>query len=581
MRPAGLALLSLWPVLALAASPRALREDANHTIASALSALQPTVRLDSIETRGGLAVVRLCAASCAQVELHDAEAGCEGGTKLGSLCARVTEGAFDDALRSGLVEALAPVPDRRIWIADEDVSPVRDRAVAVAVAFAFLVAPLLAFATLGRLVRGRRPPVGAAAATVAALIVTAAGAALSIVLVIGLWDALLGAALGGLGLAAGLRAPALGAALRRLALAGAASLLGALALELVTGSFLPRPPAFPPPESARAFVLADAPTASYRFHHSNYKRAVCEATYGNDVLRAYRDLRATRPPEWNALAHRVVHVGDSMVYGLSVTEGETVPAALQRLDPMNLHVNAGIPSIGPDAYWMLARSFLAHRPDLLVVYLFTGNDLTDMDLPYPCSAWGPLLRYKPGSTPVLRLPEPFEWTPVQAGILRWLITQSPPPYPLRVATGWSDLARHATGAFIAAVTRLGTPPFDPALAWSHLEQVMTAIRDDARQADVPLVFVVLPLNFALESADPTQSEAFAMRHRLVAHSRTLGVPVLDPWDVIGDAVRREGLAALFAQAIPYDVHFNARGSRLLAEWLYPQLPTTRPEAKAP
>lgn len=562
----------LLPCLALAAeSGLLLRDDANHLLAEAISTLRPEVRLDGIVVHGDAAVVRVCAESCVRLELRPAAPGCDG-LAWGAFCARVVDGELAPGVAARLEEALKPLPAKAIWLPDSRLSRSLDRARAAGLALLLVLGPLVLFTVLGRALRRPRPPVSLRTAWGAALLPGVLALPLPVVLLVGLWDVLWVAAFAGAGLAVGLRAPTLAAALRRLALAGASTGVGLVALELFAGALLPRPPAFPAPETARAFVLPDATTAAYRFHRSDYKRAVCDATYGTDPLAALRGLRSPSAADWKTARTRVVHVGDSMVYGLSVEAPDTFPAALQRAQPDVLHVNAGIPSTGPEAYWTVARSFLPLRPELLVVYLFTGNDLHDMDLPYPCCGWGPLISYPDRGPPTLRCPTPTEWTPVQAGVLRWLVTQSPPPYALRVATGWSELARHVTGAFTAGITRLGTQRFDAARTWSRLERVMEAMRDDARAAGVPLAFVILPLSFALESEDPEETEAFSIRRRLVARGTGLGVPTLDAWEEVAGAVRREGMTAVFAQEIAYDVHFSVRGNALLAEWLLEQLP---------
>jgi hypothetical protein len=204
---------------------------------------------------------------------------------------------------------------------------------------------------------------------------------------------------------------------------------------------------------------------------------------------------------------------------------------------------------------------------LVVLHLFM-NDVVEIDEGMPCCKDGPLLEYVDG--------EPRERCPVPTfadgfgETFRWMLHNSPAPYPLRVATGISDLARHVDIAFMARVSAIkyndGLPIEQK---WRHFEAVLRALRDETRHRGVPLVAVILPVRQSLEAGDPTHSEGFTVNARMRAVCEQLGIPVLDPSDEFATLVRRDGAARYFIG--PDDIHFAVDGHVALADWLGPRL----------
>src|SRR6185503_113890 len=100
----------------------------------------------------------------------------------------------------------------------------------------------------------------------------------------------------------------------------------------------------------------------------------------------------------------VLHVGDSMVYGANVQRNETFTVNLETLEPEVQHLNGGISGTAPDDYFAVIRSWVARTSvDLVVMYLFAGNDMVGMDAPHPCSDWQSILGYE-GGRASLRFP---------------------------------------------------------------------------------------------------------------------------------------------------------------------------------
>lgn len=95
----------------------------------------------------------------------------------------------------------------------------------------------------------------------------------------------------------------------------------------------------------------------------------------------FRDIR-DRPLQKATGVPRVLFIGDSYTFGYGVSDQESFPSlteAYMKRDGKPVEVlNAGIPGVGPDWYYL----FLKHKafnfaPDLIVVNIYLGNDLFD------------------------------------------------------------------------------------------------------------------------------------------------------------------------------------------------------------
>jgi hypothetical protein len=198
----------------------------------------------------------------------------------------------------------------------------------------------------------------------------------------------------------------------------------------------------------------------------------------------------------------VVHLGDSMTFGTGVDADEAFPALLDRRHPQTAHASYSVWAVGTDFEYLLLGKILAvHTPALVVLHVFLGNDVYEMDRPYECCDMGPLLDY-PRSGPTARCSEPRWGFSVRAYLGR-----SPSPYPLRVATAWSASARYAAAAFSQFAFRFDRPPHlinavgeASEDGWEHFTQVLAAMRDELATRGIPFVVSLLPTRFALENA---------------------------------------------------------------------------------
>ena len=296
------------------------------------------------------------------------------------------------------------------------------------------------------------------------------------------------------------------------------------------------------------------------------KEIVCSIVYGDaytgviDVgrerARVFPELVASRP----GTARRVLHIGDSMVFGANVPRDQTFTARLDELEPDVQHLNGGISGTAPDDYLVVLRRWVERQPvDMAVMYLFAGNDLTGIDAPHPCSAWQPILTYDDGKARLR-----FASAPQTAHGLgvQWLLHNSPLPYLLRaMIAGGSAAAAFVGSAFDSWVMRADWLRDNEQLA--HLETILRSARDELREQHVRFVVVVLPAAGAIGVPDGPSDHLSRHVHDIAAR---LDIPELDATDVI-----RESLARGEHPVQPDRSHFSEEGHWLIARWLHAHL----------
>ncbi|MBI3782468.1 MAG: hypothetical protein HY270_03605 [Deltaproteobacteria bacterium] len=305
------------------------------------------------------------------------------------------------------------------------------------------------------------------------------------------------------------------------------------------------------------------------------KEIVCSIVYGSaysgvlDVSQQRSDVFPEHVDVRPQHTRRVLHVGDSMVYGANVVRDQTFVARLGEIEPNVRHVNGGISGTAPDDYLAVIRSWLARQPfDLVVMYLFEGNDISGLDAPHPCSNWQSLLSYDSGRA-LLRFPDaPNNESRIG---LQWLLANSPLPYLGRVMiVAHSSLAAYLGGLLDAWSSRSASA--NGHLLWPHLEVILQTARDELREKHVELTVVVLPSAAGIEN--PDDPIGFATHVRSI--SRRLGLHELDATQTIRDALARG------EHPIQGDrTHFNEAGHQRMAQWLHQQLEGPTPVALRP
>jgi len=386
---------------------------------------------------------------------------------------------------------------------------------------------------------------------VPAVVLGAAGFAIR---TLGLWDLVT------MGLVAGFCAACVahGSLARawRLLPSGAVLVAGLLTLEAASRGMLPTPAAFPPLAELSFAIEGNVRHRGAARLHAQSAETACAWRF--DPEARDRESRVGSPARDRPI---VLHVGDSMTYGSGVDATETFVARLGALDPARTHVNAGVPGTSLDFQlgWTLVLTDLL-APRVVVLHVTPANDLDEIDRPYPCCDAGPMFDWA-GARPTSRC-ERQSWR-APSGLGRWYIAHSPPPYPLRVATAGSYLARHVAGAWIRATERFARD-VEPgrALAAERYEALLGVLRERLLTRGVELVLVILPVRGAtaeMRARDPTvafQRPAAAM-----------GVRALDSLAFFDGLVATETEAGVYLDVPPGNPHFNARGHERFARWL--------------
>lgn len=372
----------------------------------------------------------------------------------------------------------------------------------------------------------------------------------------GFWDIAFLMAVTGAGLFLGLRSTKPGWKKRHLLWVFLSTALFTGLVEIGSIMLPGAPPMIPDIRQARVFPDLGSPAQ----WHAN----VCPALYPKLDGPPYFEVR-TAGSEGKSRA--VLHVGDSMVEGEWVDATETFVHALGRLDQGVAHINGGIAGNGPDFHLQLIRAWTSRATvDEVVVYLFSGNDLDDIDQRYACCRGGPLLEYRNGVARP-RCGQPDWRFPYRA----W-VSMSPPPYFLRWATWCSVFARRVPGVLVN-LGELLDRPLDEEMRWGHLETVLRTIRMEADERGLGLTVVMLPLRTDLDAPDPKSTPGRERYDRMADIARSAGIRVLDSWDLLETAVLEKGSSAWFMDVgNRNDIHFNQAGHALVATWLFEELP---------
>jgi len=441
---------------------------------------------------------------------------------------------------------------------------------------------------------GRLASVGAAAAC---LTIPAALATVLTILfpLVGLWDGLTEGLLCGAGVLCA--AHRFYADPRHVALSAGSLLASFVVLELGARLFLGTPPAFPVGDGPHLLLAhslrttgPDSPTfhmgAVPEFVERNVMRGdpdamamwdrppsamvtkeiVCSIVYGDrysgvfDVRHERERVFPERVPPRPGATRRVLHVGDSMVFGANVPRDRTFTVNLEKLEPGVQHINGGISGMAPDDYLVVLRSWMARaRVDLAVMYLFAGNDMVGLDAPHPCSNWESILVYEDG---VARLRYPDAPKSHRGIGLRWLVVNSPLPYLGRVAIVLGSAAAAHVGAALDHWSAHAAHAA-PEVQFRHLEAILRAARDELRERGTGFVVVVLPQAPAIGiPGGPSDS----LSRETLAITQRLGIRQLDATELIRDALARGERPIQ-----PDGSHFNEEGHWLVARWLHEQL----------
>ncbi len=392
--------------------------------------------------------------TCLDAVLERALAACPG-IAAGPFCA--TGAALDPSLSVALARGLGSLGADDVWerpkgahqVAGfaglppaerrpEGVARSCSRATLLGLLLALLVAPFLAGWLAARGLRRYAPSLGAAWRRG---LVTLWGGLLAVLLFLagfGAWDVAWVVGLAGLGTLAG-RLGRVGTLRFMAVLLGVVVAFGAAE---VAARFLGGPaPDLPPAACARLL----APRALF-------STAPRDSACGAHLPRE-RPQRLVDQERGGARdARSVLHLGDSMIAAFAVPEDATVTAHLGRLSPDVRQFDASWPGTALDHHARVALDWTARRRfERVVVYLYGGNDLTDLGAPTECCGGGPWLDLDDaGAVRPCEPVAPSRWTNAAEAL-----SEAPLPYVLRAATAVSRIA----GRMVEAWAHRGwTPP---------------------------------------------------------------------------------------------------------------------------
>jgi hypothetical protein len=275
------------------------------------------------------------------------------------------------------------------------------------------------------------------------------------------------------------------------------------------------------------------------------------------------DVAPAKPPG----VYRIVALGDSFAVGPAVPFAENYLTRLQEALPGVEVCNFGVSGAGPREYRaILARDGWAVAPDLVLVSVFVGNDITE-------------------SLGELRALDPRGHALYQMCRRGWLLLRERARRTDEPTAGTPDrLARPALSeeAFRAIEARrlavcLAPPSAAMERKWRRALAELGGLIDDCWEQAVPVAVVLIPdefqvnpavLDAALRDAGVTR-EALDLdlpQRRLRTFCAERGVASLD---------LREAFAGVPDTYAPRDTHWNERGNRLAAERIAAWLPAVR------
>ncbi len=279
-------------------------------------------------------------------------------------------------------------------------------------------------------------------------------------------------------------------------LSGCLIKIGIFVLTLVALEFISRP-FLPELDIARKFA------SPFPIAHSDYLPFTLPAStamngrFGHVVTNAfgYRGPAPTsldKPPD----TQRLLMMGDSFTFGWDVAEEETIAGRLRAMLADRKRavevINAGYhDGLSPDAYYAyLRREGIALKPDLILVVLYTGNDITDLG----DNVWvstddsgAPTKLYS------VRAYSDYQGKPMDLSLLPWNY-QVPILSDSRLFLAFTNGLMIVTSPSYVDLLRKGRlqEPLSPDEDWKRFELVTRATASFCKTQSIPLVYVLIP-----------------------------------------------------------------------------------------
>jgi hypothetical protein len=320
--------------------------------------------------------------------------------------------------------------------------------------------------------------------------------------------------------------------------------------------------------SGRDDADPDVPYTAWNLGENN---RACNLIFAESYPRTAADLARQAA----GAEHVVLHVGDSLVWQVADTR-QAADRFTSRLPAAAgwRHVNLARPDTGPDAQYLMVRSWLQQaRADVVVWYFDVENDLTDIGMPFACCGFGPLLDLDGGEA------RPACPTPGWPSCARLWAANSGPPAFLRLLGRVSVFAAWTAHLVYDHPSHDGSPAvaLEPARR-DRLRIVLGAMRDLVAAHGGRLVVTVMPdLDLLQEAPSPDRIPVDRPNWGPVAvwirqAAADAGIPYVDLWKPFSRFLASDGPESLFGSpGQPRDRHFTARGHGVLAAILAPAL----------
>jgi hypothetical protein len=278
---------------------------------------------------------------------------------------------------------------------------------------------------------------------------------------------------------------------------------------------------------------------------------------------------------------RVLWLGDSFSVATALSHEENYVTRIER-GLMNVEVfNLGVCGTGPRQYAdLLGQLGWRYQPDLVVVPVFIGNDITE-----PIRSPS-LLRFDPNAFAVQRVMQ----RAIRLTSHRWHANAA-----VRGQAGWDLRAPLPEATYLrleagrlAVCHRNPSPSASPSVSpsmeanWQQALAALQVLVTDCQSHDVPVVFILLPDEFQV-SRD-VRERALAMRgwreedldidlpqRRLAAWCAVRGVPCLDLLPTFAGSASPSRQRGESGAWLPHDTHWNAAGHKLAAATILPWL----------
>jgi hypothetical protein len=259
---------------------------------------------------------------------------------------------------------------------------------------------------------------------------------------------------------------------------------------------------------------------------------------------------------------RIAALGDSFAVGTAVPFADNYLTLLERILPGSEVYNFGVAGAGPREYLhILQRDVWTYQPDLVLVSIFVGNDITEQ-LATP--------RHFDPRQHALYLAFQRSWCLLEHRTQG--LTATCPDNRCKTAGLSPERFREVEARRLAVCVSPSSSALEK--KWRQALEYLQQIIADARRNGVPLAVVLIPDEFqvnphvlapAIEDAGfPRPSVVLNLpQQRLSTFFRERGVPCLDLLPTF------EGESGTY---VPYDTHWSVAGNRLAADalktWLH-------------